>query len=83
VAKSCRTCHMAQNDQYPRTWTSYSQMNAAASIIQLRACATTPPNTFNLYMPHAQVPFLRYWNDGQENVLGAQLPLPGGVCRSP
>jgi hypothetical protein len=76
----CRTCHVA----IPTTagalqWTAYSQMTGGtASLIQSFACGpAAPPSP----MPHAEVPFLRFWQQSMAATLAGELGLTS--CPSP
>jgi hypothetical protein len=69
----CRTCHVgiptsAGNLQ----WNTYNQMSSVASLIQSFACGPAAPLS---PMPHAEVPWLRYWQQGLGAPLAGELNL--------
>lgn len=70
VTPVCRTCHIAR----PRggDWTEDTQMQPGR--IGNRVCGpSVSPLSFS--MPRAEVPFLRFWQRGLDDVLVRQLPL--------
>jgi hypothetical protein len=80
VAPVCRTCHIAHGSF--DNWTSFGQMNSASirSQIQLHACGTGSPATQvtrTFSMPHAEVPFKKFWTDSLGSTLASMLTLSG------
>jgi hypothetical protein len=70
----CRTCHVARNPNamIGDTWDQLQQMTAQQSFITLLACGPgngSPHHT----MPHAQVPYKRFWSTSLETTLGTEL----------
>jgi hypothetical protein len=64
----CRTCHVALPG---REWNSFDQMSAATNFILSLACAPT------LKMPHAEVPWQRFWQQSLSATLASELaPAP-------
>ena len=86
VRPVCRTCHIAfQNTDINtgETWESFQQMSTFSSAIEAYACATgfgvTSPNGSPHHsMPHAQVPYKRFWQSSLASTLGTQL---GFTCQ--
>jgi hypothetical protein len=81
VATVCRTCHISHGSS--DNWTSFGQMNALKSIIQGYSCGTASPATQatqTFAMPHAEVPFKRFWTDSLSSTLSSQLTLPAPGC---
>ncbi|HEX3759789.1 MAG TPA: hypothetical protein VHW23_13840 [Kofleriaceae bacterium] len=83
VAPVCRTCHIAHGSF--DNWTSFSQMSSGSisGLIQSYACgtgsaATQVTRTFS--MPHAEVPFKRFWTDSLSSTLSSMLSLPAPGC---
>jgi hypothetical protein len=73
VRPVCRTCHIAR-DPNSDTWDQLSQLTGSASFIGLLACGpgnTSPHHT----MPHAQVPYKRFWETNLETTLGTELSI--------
>jgi hypothetical protein len=64
----CRTCHVA----IPNIeWNSFSQMSGLTNFIMSLACAPT------LKMPHAEVPWKRFWQQSLAATLATELaPAP-------
>jgi hypothetical protein len=60
----CRTCHVALPG---REWNSFDQMNGEAGFIHSLACAPT------LKMPHAEVPWRRFWQQSLSATLASEL----------
>jgi hypothetical protein len=76
VAPVCRTCHTSVGGS--RTWDTFAQMNNLAADIQSVVCG---PNY--QYMPHAQVPWERFWQESLSSTLSSELfeskvSTPGG-----
>src|ERR1041384_4179130 len=72
VATVCRTCHIAHGSS--DNWTSFGQMNALKPIIQGYTCGTGSPATQATQafaMPHAEVPFKKFWNDSLSSTLSS------------
>ncbi len=67
----CRTCHVAQSGA---EWNAFSQMSGAASFIQSLACAPT------VTMPHAEVPWKRFWQQSLSSTLDSELLFPTPGC---
>jgi hypothetical protein len=70
----CRTCHVARDPDPMNgdTWSYEAQMTRQNVFITLLACGpgnTSPHHT----MPHAQVPYKRFWTDNLETTLGSEL----------
>jgi hypothetical protein len=83
VAPVCRTCHISHGSS--DNWTSFGQMNnpGMKAIIQGYACGTGDPatqSTFTFAMPHAEVPFKKFWNDSLASTLSSQLSLAAPGC---
>jgi hypothetical protein len=75
VRPVCRTCHVAApyNDGN-LTWDTLSKMTTAKTDIQNNACG--PGNTAPHHeMPHAQVPYKRFWEDNLETTLASELSI--------
>lgn len=67
----CRTCHIARNSASD-TWDQLSQLTALSMSIQGFACGPgndSPKHT----MPHAQVPYKRFWEQNLQTTLGSEL----------
>ena len=78
VAPVCRTCHITHSSS--DNWTSFGQMQGFAPVIKDYACGPSSPavqSTTNFAMPHAEVPFKRFWNDSLSSTLDNQLSLSG------
>ena len=60
----CRTCHVALSG---REWNSFDQMSGEAGFIHSLACAPT------LKMPHAEVPWRRFWQQNLSATLASEL----------
>lgn len=78
VAPTCRTCHIAHGSG--DNWVSFGQMSSLAGIIQLYACGTgsaATQVTRTFAMPHAEVPFKRFWTDSLGSTLASMLTLSG------
>jgi len=67
----CRTCHVALPG---REWNSFSQMSGESGFIQSLACAPT------LIMPHAEVPWKRFWQQSMNATLASELSFPSPGC---
>jgi hypothetical protein len=71
----CRTCHVALPG---REWNSFSQMygsgGSEAAFIQSLVCAPT------LIMPHAEVPWQRFWQQNMAATLASELAFPPPGC---
>lgn len=75
VKPACRTCHVTRGSD--DDWTSFSQMNTLPlrNIIRDYACGGGTPalhQTQNFAMPHAEVPFKKFW-------VGSGATLSGSV----
>jgi hypothetical protein len=73
----CRTCHVALPNHNPASgndWTSFDQMNGQSGFIQSLACAPT------LKMPHAEVPWRRFWQQSLSATLASELAFPPPGC---
>jgi hypothetical protein len=80
VKPACRTCHIAQPSF---DWTSFSQMSGFKGQIQSYACGGGSPQAHspnNFAMPHAQVPFLLFWQSGLSSTLDSELSLLSPGC---
>jgi hypothetical protein len=73
----CRTCHVAiPNTAGALQWNTYAQMTS--SLVPAFVCGpSAPPSP----MPHAEVPWLRFWSQGLSGTLAGQLNL--NSCQSP
>lgn len=83
VKPACRTCHMALGPGID--WTSFNQMNILKGSIQEYACGGGTPQqhtTNNFAMPHAQVPFIYFWQNSLSSTLDSELSLPSPGCPS-
>lgn len=67
----CRTCHVALPGV---EWNSFSQMSGEAGFIQSLSCAPT------LKMPHAEVPWRRFWQQNLSATLASELSFPNPGC---
>ncbi|HEV2303856.1 MAG TPA: hypothetical protein VGR91_20010 [Stellaceae bacterium] len=67
----CRTCHVALPG---REWETFSQMSGEAGFIQSLACAPT------VTMPHAEVPWRRFWQQSLSSTLSSELLFPAPGC---
>jgi hypothetical protein len=66
----CGTCHVSTPNTSGLSWNAFSQMNP--SFIQSFACGpTSPPSP----MPHAEVPWLRFWQQSLATTLAGELSL--------
>jgi hypothetical protein len=77
----CRTCHIARSSA--DDWTKFTEMNSLSPSIQGYACGGgTPANhaTFNFAMPHAEVPFKRFWQNALSSTVDSELSLPAPGC---
>ena len=78
VRPVCRTCHIARTPGYD-TWDQLSQLTGSAPTIRNRVCG--PATTFpHFTMPHAEVPFKRFWKDSLSTTLGSELPPASTDC---
>lgn len=79
VAPACRTCHISHGGT--DNWTSFAQMNGPLrSLIQSYSCGTGSAatlGTVTFSMPHAEVPFKRFWGDGLASTLSNELSFGG------
>jgi len=80
----CRTCHVAipttGSGALQLQWNSYAQMTTGpfASLIPIFACGPgAPPSP----MPHAEVPWVRFWSQGLSGPLAGELNLHD--CQTP
>ena len=76
VKPVCRTCHVARNPDpaIGDSWDRLQQMTTDSPFIQLVVCGpgnTSPHHT----MPHAQVPYKRFWTDSLESTLTSELSV--------
>ncbi|HMG56319.1 MAG TPA: hypothetical protein VK601_22625, partial [Kofleriaceae bacterium] len=83
VAVACRTCHISHGSS--DNWTSFGQMNAPGmkTLIQSYACGKGSPGaqlTQSFAMPHAEVPFKKFWSDSLASTLSSQLTLAAPGC---
>ena len=81
VKPACRTCHIAQGQSLD--WTSFNQMSGFKGPIQSYACGGGSPQlhtTQNFAMPHAQVPFLLFWQSSLSSTLDSELSLASPGC---
>lgn len=69
VAPVCRTCHVAIQGS---EWNAYSQMG---TFIQGFACGPAPSA-----MPHAEVPWKRYWQQSLSSTLASELLFQSPGC---
>ncbi len=71
----CRTCHVAvPSGSGNIQWNAYSEMSGSeASFIQQFACG--PAAYAFSPMPHAEVPWLRYWQQSLATTLAGELSL--------
>jgi hypothetical protein len=68
----CRTCHVSTPASVQLSWNAFSEMGgASATFIQSFACGPSPPSP----MPHAEVPWLRYWQESLATTLAGELSL--------
>ena len=68
----CRACHIAQYEGLD--WTAYDQMNTDfKGSIQFSVCTAG-----NHQMPHAEVPFKKFWQSGAPQALASGISLGGG-----
>jgi len=74
VKVACRSCHVAIRGA---EWNMFSQMNSNASFIQSLSCGPG-----RMMMPHAEVPWLRFWQEGLNSTLSAELNFSGGCPAS-
>jgi hypothetical protein len=72
VKVSCRSCHVAIKGV---EWNSFSQMSNLATIIQSLSCAPS------LMMPHAEVPWKDFWQQGLQATLAYQLNFGPPGCQ--
>ncbi|HMG56932.1 MAG TPA: carboxypeptidase regulatory-like domain-containing protein [Kofleriaceae bacterium] len=83
VAPVCRTCHISHGSS--DNWTSFGQMNAGGTKLQIQsyACGKGSPGaqqTQSFAMPHAEVPFKKFWSDSLASTLSSQLTLAAPGC---
>jgi hypothetical protein len=71
VREVCRTCHVAITG---KEWDKFAQMSGESGFIQSLACAPT------LKMPHAEVPWIRYWQESMPSTLASELSFPSPGC---
>jgi len=68
----CRTCHMSD---IGHEWDQFTpQMTSASGFIQSLACGP------QLEMPHAEVPWNRYWQQSLSSTLDSELNFGGAGC---
>jgi len=74
VRPACRTCHVARNPDPTTgdTWDALAQLTGTASFIQLYVCGPGNASPHH-FMPHAQVPYKRFWQLNMETTLGSEL----------
>jgi hypothetical protein len=76
VQPACRTCHIVHDPTFD-TWGSFTQMQPIANLIRGYACRTTPGQTSNFTMPHAEVPYKLFWQQSLSSTLASELaPTP-------
>jgi hypothetical protein len=70
----CRSCHVAIPG---KEWDTFSQMSDSAPLIQFLVCGgSSGPMT----MPHAQVPWLRFWQQNLSATLASELAFKAPGC---
>jgi hypothetical protein len=70
VKPVCRTCHVATPPNSGFQWNAFSQMSPG--LIQTFVCGpSAPPSP----MPHAEVPWLRFWQQSLATTLAGELSL--------
>jgi len=78
VAPTCRTCHVARSPGSD-TWDEESQMIGNTFIGDYVCGDVTGSSTHFHYMPHAQVPYKRFWETVSpqplNNLLASAIPL--------
>jgi hypothetical protein len=73
VRPVCRTCHVARDPTFD-TWDELSQLTSSSSFIQSYVCGPGNASPHH-YMPHAQVPYKRFWQQNLETTMGSELSL--------
>jgi hypothetical protein len=71
VRPACRTCHVAR-DPTSDTWDALQQLTSTGTLIQLYVCGPGNASPHH-FMPHAQVPYKRFWQLNLETILGSEL----------
>jgi hypothetical protein len=74
VKEVCRTCHVATPTASNVEWSAFAQMSGGtAGFIQQFACG---PAAYQYSpMPHAEVPWLRFWQQSVATTLAGELSL--------
>jgi hypothetical protein len=77
VRPVCRTCHVARDptSNTGDTWDDFVQLSSKASFIGWLACGPGNDAGHNT-MPHAQVPYKRFWETSLESTLASELTIP-------
>lgn len=74
VKPACRTCHVAR-DSSSDSWDVLKQLTDDATIlIQPYVCGPGNDSPHN-FMPHAQVPYKRFWQQNLETTLASELSI--------
>jgi hypothetical protein len=73
VRPTCRTCHVARDPTFD-TWDELTQLTNSATFIQSYACGPGNASPHH-FMPHAQVPYKRFWQQNLETTLASELSI--------
>lgn len=73
VRPVCRTCHVAAPfNSAGLTWDTLAKMTAESPSIQSQVCGPGSASPHH-QMPHAQVPYNRFWQGNLESILGSEM----------
>lgn len=78
VKPACRTCHIARSPGFD-AWDTFAEMSSLKGLIQRYAC-NAPAGSTNLNMPHAEVPFKRFWQESLSSTLASELAFSPPDC---
>ena len=73
VRPTCRTCHVARDPTFD-TWDELTQLTNSSTFIQSYACGPGNASPHH-FMPHAQVPYKRFWQQNLETTLASELSI--------
>ncbi len=73
VRPVCRTCHVARDPSFD-TWDQLAQLTGSSTFIGSYTCGPGNASPHH-FMPHAQVPYKRFWQQNLETTLGSELSI--------
>jgi hypothetical protein len=85
IARSCRTCHIAQRDQNSIRDLNFSKKGAGAlgsSILAELVCGQTDDLLRSYAMPNSAVTFDLFWKSTQPSLIASML-VPKATCTNP